>query len=63
MYNILIVVIFNSHHTLTRSREVGIAMAKLPASRHIKQAIINMDSAHITRESINVRINYFISSF
>lgn len=27
-------------------------MAKLPASRHIKQAIMNLDMAHITRESI-----------
>ena len=37
-----------------RSREVGIAMAKLPAARHIKQAILNMDPSHITRESITV---------
>ena len=39
-----------------RSREVGIAMAKLPAARHIKQAILNMDPSHITRESITVSI-------
>ena len=38
-----------------RSREVGIAMAKLPAARHIKQAVLNMDPSHITRESIAVR--------
>ena len=38
-----------------RSREVGIAMAKLPAARHIKQAIMSMDPSHISRESITVR--------
>ncbi|XP_063675257.1 FH1/FH2 domain-containing protein 3-like [Bolinopsis microptera] len=36
-----------------RSRTVGLQLPHLPAARHIKQAILNMDTSHITREGIS----------
>ena len=37
-----------------RSRNINIAMTRLPATRYLKPAIMNMDTAHLTREGIEV---------